>query len=217
MKKSSDKILQDFFGHDADNTSLMRLDGYFTALGIGPNLIMPSQWMEGLLEKRPPLKDLVEAQEISGALMERYNYVMEQINGPIKKYRPSCLTNDPDVSPSLERVTAWAEGFYDGMNLDQGWRVMMEDADASTFVGPILAYVKAAKKEKVKSFTPDELVIMLDTMNAHMAEILLMVRDKWRKNTVALQPPAVHEPRMGRNELCHCGSGKKYKRCCGVN
>jgi uncharacterized protein YecA (UPF0149 family) len=24
-------------------------------------------------------------------------------------------------------------------------------------------------------------------------------------------------PAMGRNERCSCGSGKKYKRCCGVN
>ena len=23
-------------------------------------------------------------------------------------------------------------------------------------------------------------------------------------------------PRIGRNEPCPCGSGKKYKRCCGI-
>ena len=23
------------------------------------------------------------------------------------------------------------------------------------------------------------------------------------------------DKKVGRNELCHCGSGKKYKRCCG--
>jgi hypothetical protein len=23
------------------------------------------------------------------------------------------------------------------------------------------------------------------------------------------------DAKIGRNELCHCGSGKKYKRCCG--
>ena len=22
-------------------------------------------------------------------------------------------------------------------------------------------------------------------------------------------------PKIGRNEPCHCGSGKKYKKCCG--
>jgi len=23
------------------------------------------------------------------------------------------------------------------------------------------------------------------------------------------------EPKVGRNDPCHCGSGKKYKKCCG--
>ena len=27
------------------------------------------------------------------------------------------------------------------------------------------------------------------------------------------EPPA----KVGRNEPCPCGSGKKYKKCCGVN
>jgi len=217
MKKASAEILLNFFGEDPNNTSLMRLDGYFTALGIGPNLIMPSQWLGGLLSSMPPLKDLDEANGVTGALMERYNHVMDQLNGPPKQYRPSCLPKDYSQSPSLPQVTAWAEGFYEGMNLDRGWRSMIEDVDARTFLGPILAYVKAARKEKLNSFIPKELVIMLDEMNAHMAEILLIIRDKWRKKNAVPMPPAVHEPRMGRNEFCHCGSGKKYKRCCGVN
>jgi len=25
------------------------------------------------------------------------------------------------------------------------------------------------------------------------------------------------EPKLGRNDLCSCGSGKKYKKCCGQN
>ena len=29
--------------------------------------------------------------------------------------------------------------------------------------------------------------------------------------------PARAEPKVGRNAPCPCGSGKKYKRCCGVN
>ncbi len=32
-----------------------------------------------------------------------------------------------------------------------------------------------------------------------------------------LNPPAVQrtEPKVGRNDPCPCGSGKKYKKCCG--
>ncbi len=29
--------------------------------------------------------------------------------------------------------------------------------------------------------------------------------------------PAVNKDRVGRNDLCPCGSGKKYKKCCGQN
>ena len=29
------------------------------------------------------------------------------------------------------------------------------------------------------------------------------------------EPVVNHEPKVGRNDLCPCGSGKKYKQCCG--
>jgi len=29
--------------------------------------------------------------------------------------------------------------------------------------------------------------------------------------------PVKVEPKIGRNEPCPCGSGKKYKKCCGKN
>jgi len=34
---------------------------------------------------------------------------------------------------------------------------------------------------------------------------------------ILLNPPKtrVAEKKVGRNELCPCGSGKKYKKCCG--
>lgn len=33
-----------------------------------------------------------------------------------------------------------------------------------------------------------------------------------------LDPPVRHEVRKtGRNEPCTCGSGKKFKKCCGAN
>jgi SEC-C motif-containing protein len=32
---------------------------------------------------------------------------------------------------------------------------------------------------------------------------------------VAKQPIRREAPKLGRNDLCSCGSGKKYKKCCG--
>jgi len=35
------------------------------------------------------------------------------------------------------------------------------------------------------------------------------------EDVVAATEPARSEPKLGRNELCYCGSGKKYKHCHG--
>jgi uncharacterized protein YecA (UPF0149 family) len=29
------------------------------------------------------------------------------------------------------------------------------------------------------------------------------------------RPLVRHDPKVGRNDPCPCGSGKKYKQCCG--
>ena len=39
--------------------------------------------------------------------------------------------------------------------------------------------------------------------------------EKWEDEEL-LQMPYVREtPKIGRNDPCPCGSGKKYKKCCG--
>lgn len=37
------------------------------------------------------------------------------------------------------------------------------------------------------------------------------IRDKWQKDKQAVSN------KIGRNDPCPCGSGKKYKKCCGAN
>jgi hypothetical protein len=34
---------------------------------------------------------------------------------------------------------------------------------------------------------------------------------------VAVKQIVRNEPKVGRNDLCPCGSGKKYKKCCGAS
>jgi len=51
----------------------------------------------------------------------------------------------------------------------------------------------------------------------------VVILNEWRlANTQPLQdidPRVVTVPRkkVGRNDPCPCGSGKKYKKCCGLN
>ena len=43
-----------------------------------------------------------------------------------------------------------------------------------------------------------------------------MESDVWRMEPETVQQPYVRSvPKVGRNDPCPCGSGKKYKKCCG--
>ena len=49
----------------------------------------------------------------------------------------------------------------------------------------------------------------------HEKSDFLKVDGQWLYTTGEMLP-ATHQPwKPGRNELCPCGSGKKFKRCCG--
>lgn len=54
-------------------------------------------------------------------------------------------------------------------------------------------------------------------MLAQFAEIkkeMLSVSSTEAKQSPTMQPP-IKQPKVGRNDPCPCGSGKKYKKCCG--
>ena len=46
------------------------------------------------------------------------------------------------------------------------------------------------------------------------------IRSDLLKQLVDIKPPAPRpekQKKVGRNDPCPCGSGKKYKKCCGRN
>jgi len=217
---NSDQILTSFFAAPDEKPKglcLLRLDGFFTALGIGPNLIMPSRWMERLLDGRPPMENIEEANLIMGALMERYNKVIKPLHGALSQYRPSCVPGDRSKTASLERVLAWCEGFVEALVLDPDWQAMLEDEAHRTFLGPIFLYAPSWHEAYEREESAKDQLERLTAFGTLLPELIFMIRDKV-KDLPDVEPD-VMKPRIkvGRNDICPCGSGKKYKRCCGSN
>ena len=54
--------------------------------------------------------------------------------------------------------------------------------------------------------------------NHHEVSSFVQEADGWKfeDGTLVGEKPMVREePKVGRNDPCPCGSGKKYKKCCG--
>jgi uncharacterized protein YecA (UPF0149 family) len=41
--------------------------------------------------------------------------------------------------------------------------------------------------------------------------------DRVQGEATKVKPIVREAPNVGRKDLCPCGSGKKYKKCCGAN
>jgi preprotein translocase subunit SecA len=55
----------------------------------------------------------------------------------------------------------------------------------------------------------------LEAQKARQAEL---AAEREEPGEAPKETPVRHEgPRVGRNDPCPCGSGKKYKKCCGIN
>jgi hypothetical protein len=84
-----------------------------------------------------------------------------------------------------------------------------EDEFAARMLGRVGAAVGALEPEEL--YFPHEVVAQAGppTDVDDLRNALTLARTVWRPATVRVSPG------LGRNERCGCGSGKKFKRCCG--
>jgi len=94
-----------------------------------------------------------------------------------------------------------------GQLLEQWYPMIKSDADTEE-------EIKKARKriDKSKWFKH-----IFDTVGITDEDIRGVIEDIKEVKVKAGEQQVLKEgkPKMGRNELCWCGSGKKYKKCCG--
>lgn len=200
----------------AGTLSMLALDGYLTALHAGPSLIRPNEWMPGIWGGEPVFEDQAEAQSILKALMMHYNTIGTTLDGSRRPYRPYGWPNNPAERASSERAAEWSLGFWKGMQLrPPEWRPMIQDRKARILLAPILCFIEMKDGEAALDTDHDALDdLMIDAADM-IPEVVPAIRAYWRSHVDRPKPPRA--AKSGRNERCPCGSGRKYKRCCGMN
>ena len=195
---------------------MVALDGYLTALHAGPTLIRPSEWMPGIWGDDPVFDDQAEAQSILNALMAHYNAIGTALAGSDEAYRPYGWPDDPAERASSEVAAEWSFGFWQAMRLRPfDWRPMIKDHDARVLLAPIICFIETEEGESVLRADPDALDdLMIDAADM-IPKVVPAIRNYWRSDAPRTKRPRTSKP--GRNDPCPCGSGQKYKRCCGAD
>jgi len=133
-----------------------------------------------------------------------------------KTYIPIYEWYETKGETRLESATNWSRGYM------LGTMIASEEFSTEEFSYlflPILALTGIIPKARLKkdNLTPEEVI---ETIPLVVKEIYTFYHESkeellFRKyNTLE---PIVNNNKIGRNELCLCGSGKKYKKCCLKN
>lgn len=217
--------------------SYCELAGFLFAVACAPELVPPSEWLSLVFsESEAGFATLDEAQEILPAIMGLYNSINHGVLEGEPALPPGCTVRAQPID-NLEPgapLSEWARGFGGGYDwLENVWdECAPEEFDAeldtdllvlSFFASRALA---EAYREEIKSLglsrekTLEELAgEMLKEIPEAMQSIAHLGRALYEaalsEPRIETQP-LVRSEKIGRNDPCPCGSGKKYKKCCGA-
>jgi uncharacterized protein len=115
--------------------------------------------------------------------------------------------------PSLAKLGPKAKGFVVGVELGQtSWDPMFQERRAAEIGISIFALVGDDLELFEDRMTPE----MRAEIVAQLPVILQIIAAYWRdpdRQLPYIEP--IRSTKVGRNEPCPCGSGKKFKKCCG--
>jgi uncharacterized protein len=191
--------------------SLEMLDGFFTALVVGPGLVAPSEFFPviwGADNGSGPVWDSEEqAQHVFNLLTKHWNAIAAR--------RLASAEHSPMIDnfgmgmPGEE----WADGFVAGIEMRRdAWGPMFDDRRADQIVMPILALCSHTPKEVQGQLTAE----MREGILAQLPATVQMIAAYWRASNLGFpRREPQRSTKIGRNAPCPCGSGKKFKKCCG--
>lgn len=212
LQRLDDFLLSEAVGDDA--MLLSELDGFLAGLIVCPDMIMPSEWMPAVWgdDDGPVFDDMAQAQAISSLIMGHYNDIIRQLDQG--RYSPIY---DVDLDDTILWET-WLEGFGQAMRLrPEAWRTCAQDEDTdlqqALFVLGRLKELATLPPQDIKPLDIDEELENLapDLIPAHVE---ILHRTRLAQATPLASSANENRPKVGRNEPCPCGSGKKFKKCC---
>ncbi len=142
--------------------------------------------------------------------MGRYNEILRLIQDEPDAHGPLFW----ETSNGQAMAADWAEGFMDGVGLRrQAWWPLLESEKGIDLLTPIMAFLHDEDGKPLLEVEPEELVEIRKVAIDLIVPSVQAINSYWK----ACRHPTTRESKTGRNDPCPCGSGRKYKRCCGAN
>jgi uncharacterized protein len=107
---------------------IVTLEGFLTAIVIGPNTISPMVWLPKVWGKgKPQFRDLEELNRFDSLVMGLYNEIVHHFELDPEIFEPSFYER-PLNDKTVIIVDQWCAGFVKGMRVDtEGWKPLRHE------------------------------------------------------------------------------------------
>jgi uncharacterized protein len=207
------------FGDDA--MTLEMVDGFFAALICGPESVPPHEWLLAVLGKDFSRADDDDARATLQLLIRHWNTIADDLEVTLHEdavYLPVLSLDEDGVAHANE----WAQGFIAGVHMrSESWDELFDDDEHAKSLLPVLMLCHEDNPDPELRTDPEAFEDR-DTIIQEMIAGLTFIYRYFdaRRQENAKRDAQVSMPRksekVGRNEPCPCGSGRKYKHCCGA-
>ncbi|MFC3552271.1 UPF0149 family protein [Lysobacter cavernae] len=205
--------------------NLEALDGYLSALAVGPETVAFEQWQAPVWGMPPRWKDEDERVQVEALLQGHWNMVSQRVRFgdddlPDHLAPLLWLPEEPEAEndDELDVGRDWAFGFFRGVELNEiAWDQWLDEHEWMDEIFALLDRLASGEvlaEDPTQPATPISYRERLEII----AGLPGMLADLHHHRIEALTPrePLRRADTPDRNAPCPCGSGKKYKKCCGA-
>ena len=221
--------LDSFLMSDATTNEVMLLDcldGFLTAIASGPALPEPEKWIPRVwgptAEDAPTFESAVQAARITDLLTRHMNAIVWSLQQDAEHFEPvfDLQVYEGDECEYMDGEM-WAHGFMTGIDMQRsGWQALFESKHGPVALRPIYLLgsteITEAEEELVK--TPAQREELSKQIPSSVGLIYKFWAPQRRAAGSANGKTAEGGfPKISRNAPCSCGSGRKFKKCCGAD
>jgi uncharacterized protein len=220
--------LDSFLMSDSTTNEVMLLDcldGFLTAIVSGPDMPQPEEWIARVwgptAQDAPTFASAAQSERIADLITRHMNAIGWSLLQEPEHFEPVF---DLQVYEGDEREymdgEMWAHGFMIGLKLQRDrWQALFDSKHGSEIVRPIylLGSPDVTEVEEALVETPAQREELSKQIPASVGLIYKFWAPQRRAAEIASGKIADDEiPKISRNAPCSCGSGRKFKKCCGA-
>jgi uncharacterized protein len=202
---------------EKDSMNLEEMDGFFAALICGPTAVAPTECLDEIWGAGVgSFIDHADFDEFLNLAMRHWNFIAHTLAFPESVFHPYLSLEEGQTLPNGNR---WAKGFLRGMNLclDE-WNPLLQNENHFAMLIPILALAHENDLDpEMRSWAtrPDSELRERVLVGLSVSTRLLYDHFRAYPQTKVRNRSSSSRKKIGRNDPCYCGSGQKYKHCCG--